>query len=295
MSRFAFTRRSLLASILAGVTLVPALPVSAQEAPQRIVSIGGAVTEIVFALNQQHRLVARDTTSVYPAEAELLPDVGYIRQLSPEGVLSVRPDMILTEDGAGPPEAVELLQHAGLPFVVIPQGYDGATILAKIRAVGAALGVPAEAEALAARTRTALEEATAGEGAAGKRVLFVLSVQGGRIMASGTGTAADGIIRMAGAENAIGDFPGYKMLTDEAITAAAPDVILLMENGGGDHAALPEKLLAMPAVAATPAGQARAFVSMDGMYLLGFSVRTPDAVRDLVAALTAAPAAVAGN
>lgn len=78
----------------------------------RVVSLGGAVTEIVFALGEEDRLVARDTTSDHPAAAEELPDVGYIRALSAEGVLSVSPDLILAEEGAGPPEAVELLKRA---------------------------------------------------------------------------------------------------------------------------------------------------------------------------------------
>ncbi|MGI3165430.1 heme/hemin ABC transporter substrate-binding protein [Pseudooceanicola sp. 200-1SW] len=286
------TRRTLLATALAA-----ALPLAAQAQPaQRIVSIGGAVTEIVFALGQEHRLVARDTTSVYPAETELLPDVGYIRQLSPEGVLSVGPDMILTEEGAGPPEAVALLEHAGLPFAVVPNGFDTEALQTKVRTVGAALGVEAEAEVLAADLGRRMAEAQAEAGAEGIRVLFVLSAQGGRVMASGQGTAADAMIGLVGAENAVSGFEGYKPLTDEAITRAAPDVILRMSGGGADHTTGPNTLLDNPAVAATPAGQADAFVTMDGMYMLGFSIRTPEAMHDLATALreaaskTSAPA-----
>ena len=94
-------RAPLLALLLAGA----ALPASAGPA-QRIVSVGGSVTEIVYALGQQDRLVARDSTSTYPEAAQKLPDVGYVRRLSPEGLLSVDPDLIIVEDGAGPPEAV---------------------------------------------------------------------------------------------------------------------------------------------------------------------------------------------
>ena len=82
------TRRRLIASAFAiaafAGTALTAAPGFAEE-PDRIVVIGGSVTEIVYALGQQERLVARDTTSNHPPEVEALPDVGYIRALSPEG------------------------------------------------------------------------------------------------------------------------------------------------------------------------------------------------------------------
>lgn len=68
----------------------------------RLVSVGGAVTEIVYALGAGDRLVARDQTSTYPEEARKLVDVGYMRRLSPEGVLSVNPTGILLSEGSGP-------------------------------------------------------------------------------------------------------------------------------------------------------------------------------------------------
>ena len=89
---------------------------------QRIVSIGGDVTEIVFALGQGGRLVARDTTSTYPPEAARLPDAGYIRALSAEGVLSTHPDAVLASEGAGPPEQIDALKASGIPVATVPGG-----------------------------------------------------------------------------------------------------------------------------------------------------------------------------
>lgn len=276
------TRLSLLMIAALGMVALAA-PLRADPA-QRVVSIGGAVTEIVYALGEEGRLVARDTTSNHPPEAEALPDVGYIRALSPEGVLSVAPDLILSEEGAGPPEAVELLKSAAIPFAEVPDGFTREAIDAKIRAVGDALGVPEKAAALAEKVSSDLDAALAGLKPEGKRVLFILSMQGGRVMASGSGTAADGIIKLAGAENAVTEFTGYKPMTDEAVTLAAPDVILMMDREG-DHAAANAQLLAHPAISTTPAAAAGAIVRMDGMFLLGFSVRTPEAVRALAEAL----------
>jgi iron complex transport system substrate-binding protein len=115
-------------------------------------------------------------------------------------------------------------------------------------------------------------------------VLFVLSLQGGRVLASGTGTAADGIIAMAGGVNAITGYSGYKQLSDEALIEAAPDVILAMDRGG-DHETQADELLTHPAIAATPAAAARKVVRMDGAFLLGFGPRTAAAIRELSAAL----------
>lgn len=253
-----------------------------------VVALGGSVTEIVYALGQQDRLVARDTTSSYPPEAEALPDVGYVRALSPEGVLSVEPTLILAEEGAGPPETIDILRAASVPMVTIPEALDGAGIAAKIRAVGAALDVPDEADILVRKVEDDLarveQMAEAAAGATPKRVLFVLSTEGGRIMASGTDTAADAIIGLAGGVNAVDGFKGYKPMTDEAVAAAAPDAILMMDRGG-DHGATVDELLAMPAVAPTRASRDRAVVRLNGLLLLGFGPRTPEAVERLSRAL----------
>ncbi|MEM6826296.1 MAG: ABC transporter substrate-binding protein, partial [Pseudomonadota bacterium] len=194
------------------------------HAQDRILSLGGSVTEIVYALGESERLIARDTTSSFPPEVEELPDVGYLRALSPEGVLSVEPDLVIAEDDAGPPEAIDVLTSASIPFVTVPDGYDPAAVRAKILAVADALGVPQKGVTLADKIEQDLTAAVSEANGDGKRVMFILSMQGGRILASGTDTAADGIIRLAGGENAITAYEGYKPLTDEAAIAARPDV-----------------------------------------------------------------------
>ena len=254
----------------------------------RVVSVGGAVTEIIYALGEEGRLVGRDSTSTYPEAAKTLPDVGYMRQLAPEGIIAVNPSAIVAVEGSGPPEALAVLKEANIAFTSVPETFDKAGIPTKIRAVGAFLGVEDKAETLAKSVEADLDAAVA-EGAARadgerKRVLFILSTQGGKVMASGQGTAANGIIELAGAVNAVGTFPGYKALTDEAIVEAKPDVILMMDRGG-EHAAKAEELFAMPALSLTPAAQNKALVRMDGLHLLGFGPRTASAVRELNAAI----------
>lgn len=276
---------------LAAVLAMACLPVAGQELhpfadSSRLVSIGGSLTEIIYALGEDNRLVARDQTALYPPQVLELPDIGYMRALAPEGVLSVGPTALLVIEGSGPPEALDVLAGAGIDYQTVPEGFSALGILLKVRAVGQALGVPDKAQALAEQLDTALQavaDRTANI-ATRKRVLFVLSTDGGKIQASGTGTAADGVIKLAGAVNAITDYAGYKALTEEAIIAAAPDVILMMDRGG-DHGASNAELLANPAVALTPAGRNHALIRMDGAYLLGFGPRTAAAVAELVDAL----------
>jgi iron complex transport system substrate-binding protein len=253
------------------------------SAEDRVVSIGGSITEIVYALGEQDRLIARDTTSSFPADVEQLPDVGYMRALSPEGVLSVDPTLIIAEEGSGPMETIEVLESANIPFVTIPDGFDRAAVAVKILAVAEALGVPEEGRALAEKVDTQLAALdTAVE--TSSRVMFVLSTQGGRIMASGENTAAHGIIELAGGTNAVTGFEGYKPLTDEAIVLAAPDVIVMMSNRG-DHSSENADLWAHPALSTTPAARSQSIVRINGLLLLGFGPRTPEAATTLHTAL----------
>ncbi|MEI4232413.1 heme/hemin ABC transporter substrate-binding protein [Roseovarius sp. D22-M7] len=287
MTRATLSRRALLAQAVASGAALCALPAFA-DSDARLLSIGGSVTEIVHALGQGHRLVARDTTSTYPPEVEDLPDVGYARALSPEGVLSVNPSHILAIEDAGPPETIDVLKASGIPFTSVPDARDGPGILRKIAVVGDALDTAAGARALIAETRAALDAAARQTARIApenrKRVLFILSLQGGRILAGGRDTQAAGIIEMAGGINAVDAFTGYKPMTDEAVTRAAPDVILMMDRGG-DHAVTRDALLSMPAIRTTPAARDNAVIRMPGLYLLGFGPRTAQAVRDLNTAI----------
>jgi iron complex transport system substrate-binding protein len=275
-----------LAAILMAATCAAA-PVWAEDPHKfadtaRLVSIGGSLTEIIYELGAEGSLVARDQTAMFPEAAMALPDVGYMRALAPEGVLSVNPSGLLVIEGSGPPEALEVLSHAGVEYQTVPEGYSAEGVVTKVRAVGVALGLEDKAEELATRLEAdfaALKTRTDAI-TAPKKVLFILSNQGGQIQASGTGTAANGIITLAGATNAITEYEGYRPLSEEAITAAAPDAILLMDRGG-DHGATETELLANQAIALTPAAQNNAIYRLDGAYLLGFGPRTAAAATEL--------------
>ncbi|MGJ3265249.1 MAG: heme/hemin ABC transporter substrate-binding protein [Salinarimonas sp.] len=269
---------------LAGLLLATPFPAAAAE---RLVAAGGVVTEILYALGVEDRIVGVDTTSVHPPRAlEEHPNVGYVRALSAEGVLSLAPDRLIATDAAGPADALDLIRQAGVPIAIVGEEPTRAGVTARIRAIGTLVGEAAQAEALAAEVDADFEalataRATLAERrAAPVRVLFVLSLQNGRAMVGGAGTAADAIIALAGGVNAVPEVAGYKPVTDEAIIAAAPDVVLSIARG--DHALAAEDVFALPAFALTPAAAERRLVSMDGLALLGFGPRTPQAAAELM-------------
>ncbi|MGO1162704.1 heme/hemin ABC transporter substrate-binding protein [Brucella pseudogrignonensis] len=276
-----YTVLAVLATIVAFSGFAKADTVEKFADTSRIVSVGGAVTEIVYALGAGDKLVARDQTSTYPEQARELVDVGYMRRLSPEGVLSVNPTGILMSEGSGPPETLEVLKKASVPIVMVPEAFTGEGVIAKIDAVGKALGLEDKAKELAANVSRDLEaaEKISADQNPRKRVLFIMSAQEGRIMASGTGTGANGIITLAGGVNAIDSYQGYKQLTDEAVEKAAPDLILTMNIG--KDSVQKEDLLKNPALANSPAGRSGNIVQMDSLYLLGFGPRTGAASREL--------------
>lgn len=265
----------------------------AQELPQpfpdssRLVVVGGSLLETVFALGEGSRVVARDSTGLYPPEATSLPDVGYMRALSPEGVLAQNPSALLIAEGSGPPEALAVLEHGSVPAIEVPEGFSPAGVLAKVRYVGAALGIPDRAEALAATLDAQMSAAEALTrdipDAERQKVLFVISAADGRIRAAGSGTAGGSIIGLAGGINPLADAQGYQTLTDEALLAAAPDAVVMMSNGGlGDFSA---DLAANTALAQSPAIRNGRILKFDGAMLLGFGPRTAEAIRGLALAL----------
>ncbi|MFB2595386.1 hemin ABC transporter substrate-binding protein [Paracoccus sp. p4-l81] len=261
------------------LTLLP----GAALAADRVLSIGGSVTETVFALDAGDRLVGRDTTSTFPEAALALTDVGYMRALSPEGVLSVGPDLILLESGAGPAETLQTLAGTGIATVTVPDGFSPEGVLAKIDAVARALDAGEKGDAVKARLQADFDAVLARVAAAPgpkPRVLFILGNQGGRLMGAGQDSAADAMIALAGGVNAVQGFTGYKALTDEAVATAAPDIIVAMARGEGGPSAIAgnDELLRHPALAQTPAGQAGRVVRMRGTFLLGFGPRTPEAI-----------------
>jgi len=263
--------------------LLIALPAAAAE---RVVSAGGAITEIIYALGAESRLVAVDSTSQYPPAAESLPDIGYLRRLSSEPILALSPDLVLAAEDAGPPGALRQLRSVGVRVETLPGEPSPDGVIRKVLAVGEALGIEARAQALAGDLRERFAATAALRGREGPRVLCLLAGAGRAPLAAGRDTSAAAIIELAGGRNAIDDFSGYRPVTPEAILRAAPEVLLVPEHVL-DAVGGTEGLLERPEIAQTPAARAERVVVMDTLLLLGFGPRTPQAIATLAAELKA--------
>lgn len=275
-------------ALLAGAAL---LPWAASAAPRRIVSVGGALTETLYALGAGQEIVGVDTTSLYPAAARALPSVGYARALSAEGVLSLRPTLLVATAEAGPPAVVAQLQAARVGFETLDSGHRFEGVLASTRRLATLAGRPEEGTRLVARLEAewaAAQQHTQrlAAGHTAPRVLFVLSHSMAQVRVAGHDTGADAMIRLAGAVNAFGSVAGYKPLTPEGAIAAAPDLILATEQGLQAAGGI-DGLLRAPGLAATPAGRARRVVALDALLLLGFGPRLPLALTQLASAIHA--------
>jgi iron complex transport system substrate-binding protein len=248
---------------------------------QRVVSVGGSLTEIIYALGAEKQLVAVDTTSLYPEAALKLPKVGYARQLSSEGVLALRPTLILATSEAGPANALEQIRATGVRIERTSAEHSFDELRNKVKVVATALGVSDAGRAFDAKLATEMAEASRWISAqpSKPRVLFILS-HSGAAQVSGDGTAADAMIKMAGGVNAVSGFTGYKPMTAEAAIGANPDVILTTAQGVTAMGGI-DKLLLQPGLALTSAAKARRVVEMEALYLLGFGPRLPQAVLEL--------------
>ena len=271
-------RLALVTSILA-FTATTALA----GAPKRVLSVGGSVTETVFALGAGDSVIAVDQTSYYPWEAtHKLPNVGYVRSLAAEGLLSLKSDLLLAGPEAGPPQILDQVQQAGLKVVQLSMGYSPELTLKHINDIGAALDREAQAKALTATLTQdlATTQAEIAKAPSHPRVLFLLAAGRGAPMAGGKGTAADAMITLAGGINAAAEIHGYKPMSPEAAIGAQPEILLMMSQtvdalGGKDA------IYALPELSQLPAIRNKRLIVLDGLYSLGFGPRLAHALHDL--------------
>lgn len=241
-------------------------------APSRVVVLSDGLVETTFALGAGDVVVGVDRDATFPPEAAKLPRVASSRQLSAEGVLSARPDLVVLPEDAGPASVVDQLRAAGVPVATMPTARDAEGLRARVLALGVALEREVEAEALARRLEAELAAVPPARGT--PKVLFVYARGAGTLLVAGRDTAADAMIALAGARSAVDGYAGYRPLTPEAVVAASPDVILLTDAGLASIGGV-DGVLAMPGVGATPAGRERRVVSVDDALLLSFGPRTP--------------------
>ena len=251
---------------------------------ERIVSLDGITTEILFALGVGEKVVGRDDSSYDPPEAQRLPSVGYQFRLSAEGILSLKPTLVIGREDVRPKEVVEQLERAGVAVVLVPTEPSVEGAKAKIRTVAQAVGRVEQGEALVRaleRDLLLLRAFQAQHAAKGKlRALFLYLRGPGTTFVCGEGSTPVGVMELAGLENAAKGIRECQPMTAESVVAARPEVIVVFKKGLESVGGL-EGLLKLPGVAQTPAGQKRKVVAMDDLYLGSFGPRAGRAALDL--------------
>ena len=127
VSKTAADAGSAKAQLQAFVNAAP-LPVA-----KRLITLSGALTELVYQLGAEQLLVGSDTTSNYPGAANKTPKVGYVRQLAAEGVLSLKPDTVIGTTEAGPPIVLSQIHQAGVAVALVQSDHTFDEVLRKLR------------------------------------------------------------------------------------------------------------------------------------------------------------------
>lgn len=258
-----------------------------QKSAIRIVSLGGAITEIIYKLNLQKYLVGVDTTSNYPLEVKKYPSVGYARTLSVEGVLSLSPTHILATEDVGPPAFVRAIKsNKKINFQILDSEYSFNGLIKRVRKVAGIGNVITSQDKLIQRLNESWRTAYLNQQVIQRppKVLFLLSHQASRLLVSGRDTGAAAMIHYAGGANAMTSYVGYKPLNIEAFIEANPDIILMTKQSESILGGL-QGLLKIRALGSVAAVRNHRFVSIDANQLLGFGPRLPETVLELRRAL----------
>ena len=264
------------------VLLSLALPLSAE--PQRLVTAGSDVTEIACALGLGPNLIAVDSSSRHLAETRDKPDIGYVRTLGAEGILSQNPDLVILSGKAGPPPVLAQLQGSGVDLLLLDGDDSLEGIGEKIRVIALATNRTAEGDALIQQVEAGVEALRVVVANSQDRpsVIYLMARHGGNLMAAGRATAAHAMIEAIGGDNACSSFDGYKPLSAEFFASSAPDFVIISQSVGAEDADL---MARVPGLGATPAGQNLRVIRVDDSAFLGFGPGAPASAARVATAL----------
>lgn len=278
---------SQLIAIVTGL-FIAHLAAAASPEPQRWVSAGGALTEWIVALGGESRLVGVDSTSQHPPSVKSLPGIGYQRQLSAEGILTLRPNVLIGTEEMGPLPVIQQLRTAGVQVEVLSATAELPALRSTLERLGALLGKEREARQLGDQyiQRLAAEhERVTQLKRAAPGVLLLVSHAGSAPMVAGAGTVGDWLITQAGGRN-LATHTGYKVFSTEALSGLNPEVLVVSDraqNGVQPREAL---LRENPVLGATTAVRDKRVIEIDPTLLVGgLGPRLPDAVKSLAEAL----------
>lgn len=242
----------------------------------KIVGAGGSITETIFFLGLEKNLVARDLTSNFPDQASSLPSIGYLRNLSVEGLLSLSPTLILSEPDIGPEKVVEQIKKTSVEMRILADDYSSSGIIDKVNCIGKILG--AEKPYIQKKTSPLKQlkeklEADARSNSSPKKIMIILMFRGTSPIVAGANTSGDAFIRMTKNINIFSNIDGWKPVGIEGILSMDPDYIIVTKRAFSPFRNL-ESFLVQSGLQSTSAGKYGRVLVEDGMAMLGFGPRT---------------------
>ncbi len=257
---------------------------------ERIIPLDGDVAEIVFALGFGDQVVATDLSATYPPEADALPQIGYQRALTAEPIAAFEPTLLIGTDIAGPPETLDDLERLGFPLVIVPSNASSTGAAEKIMAVADALGAADDGAVLAAQVQSEIDAAAASaprRDPAPKVASLYIRGSNARLV-FGEAYNTHWLVEAAGGVDVADELGVTESaeISDEAMIAAAPDVLLVTESGLESVGGVDGLFEQIPALAQTPAGEQRAVIAYDAQLLLGNGPRTGQLLAALIDDLT---------
>jgi iron complex transport system substrate-binding protein len=261
------------------------------EKKERIVCVSKHLTEMVFALGKGSNIVACDLSSTYPDSAKLLKTVGYHRALSPEGIISMMPDVVIHSNDIGPENVLPQITKAGLHIKQFGKAntIDSAKIVMK--ELGKYFGLEKKADSINATMDAQIAEAAQALNTLHlKDTLSVMIIHFGRanniyFVMSGRGGPGDKMIALAGCKTATYDGKGAKQISAEAIAAANPDIIIATDFGFDQMGGMDKFIAGVPGVALTNAAKNKRIVRFEEHDLVYFGPRTGQNIKKLIALL----------
>ncbi len=258
--------------------------------------LSGSIAATVFALGLGDGVVGRDISTTFPEAVDLPVVTSSGHTVNSEAILALRPTVIITDGTIGPIDVVLQLRDAGIAVVFVDTEPSIAGVGELARQVSQALGVPAAGETLAAELVSGIDAKVseiAGIVPSGEplRMMFLyLRGNSGIYYLFGKESGADVLITSLGGVDVAAEIgiEGDRPMTDEAMVAANPDLILVMTDGIASVGGVDGLLESKPAIALTTAGQNRRFVDMADGDILSFGPRTA-AVLDALARAIYAP------
>lgn len=242
---------------------------------ERIISIGPDITEIIYQLGAGDELVGRDMRSIYPPQAANLADVGYMRTLNAEGLLSLYPDKIIASQLAAPSVVFEQIESMGIPVIFISGEPSINGMINRIQQVAKAVERESQGGELVKQMQATLAQIPSTK--LPLNIMFIRSFNNNNILAAGKETLIDYVFQIAGVNNALADMNRYQTLSGEGLILAKPDLIVTTKTAMR-YFQNEEDFWLLDNVINTPAGKNRQLLVMDDMALLSFGLQTPQAI-----------------